>query len=124
MESIMAKVISTPDPFLMFQTAATRLGARLPCDRREKKPQNRRSSFTRSISEVHVCTCVRVQSLTATHVLSCLGPEHLKPPSYWPLTYHGHGAVYRAFLNVLDPDWDKTPRVDMCNLVPRHNMAS
>ncbi len=31
--------------------------------------------------------CVRVQSLTATHVLSHLGPEHLKPPSYRPLTY-------------------------------------
>ncbi len=30
--------------------------------------------------------CVRVQSLTAARVLSCLGPEHLK---YWPLTYHG-----------------------------------
>ncbi len=34
-----------------------------------------------------VCVCVRVQSLTATRVLSCLGPEHLNPPSYQPLTY-------------------------------------
>ncbi len=32
---------------------------------------------------------VRVQSLKATHVLSCQGPEHLKPPSYRPLTYCG-----------------------------------
>ncbi len=39
--------------------------------------------------EVHVCMCVRVQSLKATRVLSCLGPEYLKPPSYRPLTYHG-----------------------------------
>ncbi len=39
--------------------------------------------FVRSIyiSEVHVCMCVRV--------LLCLGPEHLKPHSYRPLTYHG-----------------------------------
>ncbi len=33
--------------------------------------------------------CVCVQSLTATRVLSRLGPEHLKPPSYLPLTYCG-----------------------------------
>ncbi len=33
--------------------------------------------------------CVHVQSLTATRVLSRLGPEHLKPPSYRPLTYRG-----------------------------------
>ncbi len=33
--------------------------------------------------------CVRVQSLAATRVLSCLGPEHLKLSSYRPLTYHG-----------------------------------
>ncbi len=33
--------------------------------------------------------CVRVQSLKATRVLSCLGPEHLNPSSYRPLTYHG-----------------------------------
>ncbi len=33
--------------------------------------------------------CVRVQPLTATRVLSGLGPEHLKPPSYPPLTYRG-----------------------------------
>ncbi len=33
--------------------------------------------------------CVRVQSLTAIRVLSCLGPELLEPFSYRPLTYHG-----------------------------------
>ncbi len=32
---------------------------------------------------------VRVQSLKATRVLSCQGPEHLKPPRYRPLTYRG-----------------------------------
>ncbi len=39
--------------------------------------------------QVHVCVCVRVQSLKATRVLSCLGSEHLKPSSYRPLTSHG-----------------------------------
>ncbi len=38
---------------------------------------------------MYVCVCVRVQSLTAIRVLSCLGPEHLEPFSYRPLTYHG-----------------------------------
>ncbi len=33
--------------------------------------------------------CVRVQSLTTTRVLSRLGREHQKPPSYRPLTYSG-----------------------------------
>ncbi len=38
-----------------------------------------------------LCMCVRVhvQSLTAIRVLSCLGPEHLEPFSYRPLTYRG-----------------------------------
>ncbi len=35
---------------------------------------------------MYVCS---VQSLTAIRVLSCLGPEHLEPFSYRPLTYHG-----------------------------------
>ncbi len=38
---------------------------------------------------MYVCMCVRVQSLTATRVLACLGPEHLKRSSYRPLTYPG-----------------------------------
>ncbi len=33
--------------------------------------------------------CVRVHSLKATRELSCQGPEHLKPPSYRPITYRG-----------------------------------
>ncbi len=32
---------------------------------------------------------VHVQSLTATRVLSCLGPERLKPHSYRLQTYRG-----------------------------------
>ncbi len=36
---------------------------------------------------MYVCMYVRVQSLKATRVLSCQGPEHLKPPSHRPLTY-------------------------------------
>ncbi len=35
---------------------------------------------------MYVCTSAVTQ---ATHVLACLGPEHLTPPSYRPLTYHG-----------------------------------
>ncbi len=42
-----------------------------------------------SISEVHVCMCVCVQSLKATRVHSYQGQEHLKPPRYRPLTYRG-----------------------------------
>ncbi len=54
-----------------------------------RKLHMRRHFFVHSISEVHVCMCVHVQSLTATRVLSRLGPEHPKPPSYRPLTYRG-----------------------------------
>ncbi len=57
-------------------------------ERSEKAPEGT-PFLEHSISEVHVCMCVRVQSLKVTCVLSCQGPEQLKPPSYRPLTYHG-----------------------------------
>ncbi len=49
--------------------------------------------------------CVRVQSLTATRVLSRLGPEHLKSSSYRPLTYHGAvpGLPEHAVLRLVSP---------------------
>ncbi len=55
-----------------------------------------------TISEVHIHVrmCVCVQSLTAIHVLSLHGLEHLKSPNYRPLTYRGAGYRYLVCLKV------------------------